>query len=327
MKKTFDVIIIGAGPTGINCAIEASLAGLDVAILEKGILVNSLYNFPVNMTFFSTSQKLEIAGVPFISIHDKPSRAEALEYYRRLASSFSLDIRYKHEVESIQKEDEIFNIFTTKGNYYAKYIILSTGYYDNPKLLNISGEGLPKVMHYYDEAHRYIGQKVLVVGGANSACDVALETWSKGAEVTMVVRSSDLYKNVKYWILPNVENRIKEGSIKAYFESELVEIKEQDVIIKTPSGLISIKNDYVLAMSGYMPDYEFLTKCGIQVSNDQSRIPIFNVNTLESNVPNMYVSGVLNSGMHTSKLFIENTRNHGELIIKDILSKIPNSKA
>lgn len=322
MEKIVDVIIVGAGPTGINCAIYAQQAGLNAIILEKGTLVNSLYNFPVNMTFFSTSQKLEIAGVPFISIHEKPSRAEALEYYRRLASRFELNIRYKHKVDSIQKQGNEFNVSTNKGSFYARNIILSTGYYDKPRLLNIPGEDLPKVRHYYDEAHPYIGQKVVVVGGANSACDVALETWSKGAEVTMVVRDSELYQKVKYWILPNVENRIKEGSIKAYFNSELAEIKDDVVIVKTPDGLISLENDYVLAMSGYMPDYDFLAKCSIQVSNDQSRIPVFNANTLESNIQNIYIAGVLNSGMLTSKLFIENTRHHGEIIIKDILSKL-----
>jgi len=324
MEKIVDVIIVGAGPTGINCAIYAQQAGLNAIILEKGTLVNSLYNFPVNMTFFSTSQKLEIAGVPFISIHEKPSRAEALEYYRRLASRFELNIRYKHKVDSIQKQGNEFNVSTNKGSFYARNIILSTGYYDKPRLLNIPGEDLPKVRHYYDEAHPYIGQKVVVVGGANSACDVALETWSKGAEVTMVVRDSELYQKVKYWILPNVENRIKEGSIKAYFNSELAEIKDDVVIVKTPDGLISLENDYVLAMSGYMPDYDFLAKCSIQVSNDQSRIPVFNANTLESNIQNIYIAGVLNSGMLTSKLFIENTRHHCEIIIKDILSKLAN---
>jgi len=324
MEKIVDVIIVGAGPTGINCAIYAQQAGLNAIILEKGTLVNSLYNFPVNMTFFSTSQKLEIAGVPFISIHEKPSRAEALEYYRRLASRFELHIRYKHKVDSIQKQGNEFNVSTNKGSFYARNIILSTGYYDKPRLLNIPGEDLPKVRHYYDEAHPYIGQKVVVVGGANSACDVALETWSKGAEVTMVVRDSELYQKVKYWILPNVENRIKEGSIKAYFNSELAEIKDDVVIVKTPDGLISLENDYVLAMSGYMPDYDFLAKCSIQISNDQSRIPVFNANTLESNIQNIYIAGVLNSGMLTSKLFIENTRHHCEIIIKDILSKLAN---
>jgi thioredoxin reductase (NADPH) len=325
LDKIVDIIIIGAGPTGISCAIQAKKAGLHYLILEKGVLVNSLFHFPVNMTFFSTSQKLEIADVPFISINDKPTRAEALEYYRRLVTTFSLEIKYRHEVLSIDQEDNVFSIGTTKGMFFANNIIVCTGYYDCPRLLNIPGENLPKVKHYYDEAHRYIDQKVVVIGGANSACDVALETLSKGAEVTMVVRGRELYQKVKYWILPNVENRIKEGSIKAYFNSEVVEIREDTVKVKTPDGLINLENDYILAMSGYIPDYDFLEKCGITISTDEAKIPNHNISSLESNVKNLYVAGVINSGMYTSKLFIENTRHHAELIVNDILLKTKNS--
>jgi len=317
-----DLLIIGAGPAGIACGIEASKKHLHFKIIEKGKLVNSIYNFPSNMLFFSTSKNLEIGGIPFISHSDKPSRREALEYYRRLTDHYKLPIDYRTEALNIEKSPEGFSITTSRKRYSAKHIVVCTGYYDQARLLNIPGESLKKVKHYYDDAHPYIGQKIVVIGGANSACDVALETWQHGAEVTMVVRQEQLYQKVKYWILPNIENRIKEGSIKAYFKSELKEIRDDEVDIQTPDGLVSLSNDYVLAMTGYLPNYEWLTLLGIQFTKDAFRIPVFNPNTLETTVDGLYVAGVINAGMQTSKLFIENTRHHGEMIIQDILKKL-----
>lgn len=326
MQKVHDIAIIGGGPTGINCAIEAKKRKLDTIILEKGVLVNSVFNFPANMTFFSTSLKLEIGEIPFISNNDKPTRSEALEYYRRLVAYYKLNIVFRCKVTEISKEDNLFQITTPKETYFAKKIIVCTGFYDTPKLLNIPGEHLPKVKHYYDEAHPYIGQKIVIIGGANSACDVALETWGKGAEVTMVVKDSQLYQNVKYWILPNVENRIKEGSIVAHFNSEVIEIKEDEVLIKTPEGLLTLPNDYVLAMTGYLPDYPLLEKFGLTFTGDDKKAPIFNEETLETKVKGMYVAGVLNSGMDTNKLFIENTRHHPDLILTHIQTEMANNE-
>lgn len=318
----YDLIIVGAGPSGISCAIEASKAGLNYLVLEKGLLANSIYHFPTNMTFFSTSLKLEIGDIPFISHSDKPTRMEALEYYRRLYEHYELKVSFQDEVHSIEQSEDGFQVNSKKASYLADHLILSTGYYDVPRLLDIPGESLAKVKHYYDDAHPYIGQDIVVVGGANSACDVALETWQKGANVTMVVRKAELYQRVKYWLLPNIENRIKEGSIKAYFSSELKEIRSDQVDIQTPEGQITIPNDVVLSMTGYMPDYDFLSGVGLQFSEDENRVPVHNPETLESNIPGMYIAGVINAGLQTSKLFIENTRDHGGIIIQDILSKL-----
>ena len=317
----YDLCIIGAGPTGIACAIAAKKAGLSHVILEKGVLVNSIFHFPTNMTFFSTSLKLEIGEIPFISNNDKPTRAEALEYYRRLAAYYDLNIQYRTKVLDIDFVQDYFCINTSKKQFLAHHVVVATGYYDTPSKLKIPGENLAKVKHYYDEAHHYIGQDIVVIGGANSACDVALETWSKGARVTMVVREPHLYQNVKYWILPNVENRIKEGSIKAYFNSEVTEITESSVTIKTPNGQIILDNDYVLAMTGYKPDYDFFQKIGIAIEDNEHKTPVFNADTLESSIPNLYVAGVINAGIATNKLFIENTRHHGEVIVNSILTK------
>lgn len=319
--NVYDLIIVGGGPTGISCAIEAGKAGLDCLILEKGFLVNSIYHFPTNMTFFSTAQKIEIGEIPFIAHQDKPSRAEALEYYRRLVFHYDLKIKLGAQVESVAK-DAVFNISTSQGSFKAHNVVLATGYYDIPVLIDVPGEKLTKVKHYYDDAHPYIQKDVVVVGGANSACDVALELWTKGAHVTMVVRDEELYKNVKYWILPNIQNRIKEGSITAYFNSNMTSIEDKQVHIKTPQGDICIPNDYVLAMTGYQIDYGFLAKCGVQFEPDEIESPVYSPDTLVSSIPGLYLAGVILSGRATSKLFIENTRHHGELIVKDILSKL-----
>lgn len=320
----FDVIIIGGGPTGIHCAIKAKQAGLSYIVLEKGVLVNSLYHFPSQMTFFSTSKKLEIAGVPFISHSDKPTRNEALEYYRRVVEVYDLDIRFKMCVTSVTKTDDLFSIKTTKQSYQAKHVIVATGFYDTPNLLNIPGENLPKVKHYYDDAHRYFGSNVVVIGAANSACDVALECWQKGANVTMVIREKEINERVKYWIRPNIINRIKEGSITAYFSSTLSEIQEDVVLVDTPNGRIAVENDYVLAMTGYRPDYTFLKKVGIDINTDEYATPLYDESTLESSIKGLYIAGVLLGGLKTNKYFIENSRDHADRIIDAINSTTTN---
>lgn len=319
-NQVLDVIIIGGGPTGINCGIAACDTHLDYLILEKGVLVNSIFNFPANMTFFSTSKNLEIGNVPFISHVEKPTRKEALEYYRRIIEAYDLNIFFQHKVIQVNKDNSVFTVQTNNGKtFYARNIIVATGFYDHARMLNVPGEKLPKVKHYYDEVHHYIRSKVAVVGGANSACDVALECYHKGAEVTMIVREKELYPKVKYWILPNVKNRIAEGSIKAYFSSEITEIRQNEVDIITPDGPVTIENDYVLAMTGYHPDYNFFKSIGIQLGEDQA--PVFDSNTLETNISGLYVAGVIVGGDKTSSLFIENTRHHADVIIQDIISK------
>ena len=317
----YDVVIIGGGPIGLNCAIEAKKAGLSYVILEKGVLVNSLYNFPTNMTFFSTSNLLEIGGVPFIAHNDKPTRREALEYFRRVQDSWDLEVHLYTEVKSMDHNGEVYQVETTKGMYKASNVIVATGFYDTPRMLNIPGEDLKKVKHFYDDPHPYVDQKVLVIGAANSACDVALETFYKGADVTMAIRESEIYPKVKYWIRPNIENRIKEGSIKAYFNTSVTEIRPNEVVLQTADGQVVLENDFVLAMTGYMPNYQLFESLGIPVSNDEYRIPLHNEKTLETELSGVYVAGVINAGMQTSKLFIENTRVHSRLIVQSILSK------
>lgn len=312
----YDLIIVGAGPAGLICGIEAENNGLNYLILEKGLLVNSIYNFPTNMTFFSTSKKLEVAEVPFISHTEKPTRKEALEYYRRLTDHYKLNIQFRKSVVKISKEAGLFNFKTEDdASYQAKAVVLALGFYDTPRKLGIPGENLTKVKHYYDDAHPYIGMNLLVIGGGNSACDVALETWNHGAKVTMAVRDKELYQGVKYWILPNITNRIKEGSIPTYFNSTVKEIKEKEVIINTPDGDVTIDNDYVLAMIGYQPNYTLLDQLGVEYKLNEDLVPSFNDETLETNVENVFVAGVLNGGLKTNSLFIENTRDHGKKII------------
>lgn len=314
----YDVIIVGAGPIGLCCAISAKKAGLNYLIIEKGVLVNSIFHFPTNMTFFSTSKLLEIGGVPFISHSDKPTRREALEYFRRVYEAWDLKVHFFETVTGVAGADKAFELNTSKGTYKTAKIILATGFYDTPRMLNIPGEELSKVTHYYQEPHLYVGQRILVIGAANSACDVALETYHKGAEVTMVVREPELYQKVKYWIKPNIENRIKEGSIKAFFNSRVTEIHEEHAVISTPEGDIEYPNDFVLAMTGYMPDYDFLSRFGLSYEDDEWRRPIVNESSLESSVPGIYLAGVLKAGLQTSKLFIENTREHADQIISHI---------
>ena len=319
----YDLVIIGGGPTGINCGIEAGKAGLDYVILEKGTLVNSLYHFPINMTFFSTAAKLEIADIPFIAHHDKPTRAEALEYYRRLLEQFELNVKTYEPVTGMTPHGETgYTVSTNKTTYETRCVIVATGYYDTPRLLDVPGEDLPKVRHYYDDPHPYVGQKVLVIGAANSACDVALETYYKGAEVTMAIRSGEIYPKVKYWIRPNIENRIAEGSIKAYFNTTVTAIRPHEVDLQTPEGPLTIANDFVLAMTGYQPDYTLLDKLGIPLSGDDKKRPLFDAETLETPLPGVYVAGVVAAGLATSKLFIENTRHHGALIAEQVAARL-----
>lgn len=321
--EPLDIIIIGAGPIGLACGIEAKKNNLSYAIIEKGCLVNSIYNYPFNMTFFSTSDRLEIGDVPFISHGPKPNRAEALEYYRRVCTTWKLNVQLYEHVIGVKAENGIFRVLTNKGDYNARTVILSLGFYDLPYLLHVPGEDLPKVRHYYNEPHPYFAQKIIVVGAANSAVDVALETWRKGADVTMVIRESGIRESVKYWVLPDIENRIKEGSIKAFFNSVVKEIRHDSVEIETQEGKIILENDFVLAMTGYQPPFAFMTDCGVQFQNDEFHTPIYNEKTMETNIPHLYLAGVVCGGLKTNKWFIENSRVHAEIIIKKIRNDHP----
>jgi thioredoxin reductase (NADPH) len=320
-KRTYDVIIIGAGPIGLACGIEASKAGLSYVIIDKGCLVNSIYRYPLNMTFFSTSDRLEIGDVPFISHGNKPNRFEALEYYRRVATHWNLDLKLYEAVESISRSDGQFDVHTARDSYRSGAIVLATGFYDFPYLMNVPGEELAKVRHYYDEPHPYFAQKVIVVGAANSAVDVALETYRKGADVTMVIREDELVKSVKYWVKPDIENRIKEGSIKAYFNSEIEEIRGREVDVMTPDGPITLENDFVLAMTGYKPNFAFMEMMGVEIGADPMRTPYYDEDTNETNVENVYLAGVVCGGLRTNKWFIENSRIHAVQIIDHLKSK------
>ena len=317
----YDIIIVGGGPIGIACALEAKKAGLHYCILEKGCLTNSLYNYPLYMTFFSTSEKLEIGGTPFVSNNIKPTRPEALEYYRRVATSNKLNIHLQEEVKAISSLNGKYQVTSTHGNYITTFVVIATGFYDIPIKMNIPGEDLPKVAHYYKDPHFYAMQKVIVVGSSNSAVDAALETYRKGAEVTMVIRNKAIGERVKYWVKPDIENRIKEGSIKVYFNSTLTAIREKEADIQTPEGPITIANDYVIAMTGYRPNCEFLQQVGVHLSEDEEMKPTYNPDTMETNLPNIYLAGVVCGGMNTHAWFIENSRQHAELIMKSVKKK------
>lgn len=316
--KTFDVMVIGAGPIGLTCGIEAVKKNISHLIIEKGCLVNSLFHYPTNMTFFSTSDRLEIGGIPFVSHGDKPTRREALEYYRRVTDSWKLNIHTYETVIDAVKKGESFIIQTNKDKYLAKRVIIAIGFYDYPNKLNIPGENLLKVMHYFTEAHPYAYLNIAVIGGGNSAVDVALETFRRKSKVTMVVREPALKESVKYWVKPDIENRIKEGSIKALFNSDVKEIRENEIDVQTPFGLMTLKNDFVFAMTGYQPDYGFLTKIGVKLSGDEAKVPLFNPETFETNIEGLYLAGVVCGGMETNKWFIENSRDHAEKIFTNI---------
>lgn len=315
-----DIVIVGAGPIGIACGLKAQKEGLSFLILDKGCLVNSLYNYPATMTFFSTSEKLEIGGVPFVTINNKPNRAEALEYYRRVATSHNLPVQLFEEVTTIQKEQGFYSVATARGTYKARKVIIATGFYDVAVTLGIPGEELPKVKHYYKDPHYFAMQKVVVVGSSNSAIDVALETYRKGAEVTLVIRGEDVSHRVKYWVRPDILNRIKEGSIKAYFKSNLKAVRELEVDIETPEGVITIPNDFVMAMTGYKPNFDLLKKWGLNLSEDKN-IPAYDPRTMETHLPGLYLAGVVCGGLDTHLWFIENSRIHAEMIVNDIVAK------
>lgn len=328
-EKHYPLIIIGGGPIGIACSLEAKKHGIEYLILEKGAVVNSLFNYPVNMTFFSTSERLEIGNVPFVSNNPKPTRNEALEYYRRVAKDNHVNIHLFEKVTAVTKShiqnskfETEYQVKTSKSVYTCNFIIIATGFYGIPYLLKVPGENLPKVKHYYDDPHFYAFQKVIVVGAQNSAVDAALETWRKGAEVTMVVRGDEIGKRVKYWVKPDIENRIKEGSIKAYFNSSIKEIREDEVDIETSEGIITLENDWVIAMTGYQPDLPFLKNIGIELCDDETCKPTYSEETHESNQKNIYLAGVICGGMNTHRLFIENSREHAVIILNDIASKI-----
>lgn len=318
--EILDILIIGAGPIGLNCALEAKKNNLSYLIIEKGTIVNSLYNYPLYMRFFSTAEKLEIAEIPFISAAPKPGRQEALEYYQGIARQKDININLYEKVLKVSKSGNIFEIETSKSKYTAKNVIISTGFYDIPNLMNIPGEDLEKVKHYYTEPYPYAKQKIVVIGSSNSSVDAALETYRKGAEVTMIIRNSEISENVKYWVKPDIENRISEGSIKAHFNAELIEIKKQSVIFKDKNGKIQeIENDFVLAMTGYLPDFDLLKNSGIDLQGECLN-PVYNPETMETNIENLYLAGVVCGGKDTHLWFIENSRIHAEMIIRNILS-------
>jgi thioredoxin reductase (NADPH) len=321
MDEILDVLIIGAGPIGLTCALEAKKAGLSYLILEKGVLVNSLYHYPSNMTFFSTSERIEIGDIPFVNNNPKPTRSEALEYYRRIAVSQNLNIHLQEQVLDVQQAGGIYRVTSTKSSYLTKNLIVATGFYDIPNMLHIPGEDLPKARHYYKEPHFYAMQKLLVVGANNSAVDAALESFRKGAQVTMVIKGAEIGKRVKYWVRPDIINRIEEGSIKAFYHSTLLAIREKEVDIQKKEGIQTIPNDYVLLMTGYQPNFSFLEKLGIELTSDEKKYPSYNKETMESNRQNIYLAGVVVGGMDTHIWFIENSREHARQIIKAILEK------
>ncbi|OCA74776.1 YpdA family putative bacillithiol disulfide reductase [Chryseobacterium arthrosphaerae] len=319
--EILDILIIGAGPIGLNCALEAQNNNLKYLIVEKGTIVNSLYHYPLYMRFFSTAEKLEIDSIPFITTSPKPGRQDALEYYQGIARQKELNIHLYEKVLNVSKNKGIFDIETTKANYQARNVVIATGFYDIPNLMNVPGENLPKVKHYYTEPYPYARQKIVVVGSSNSAVDAALETYRKGAEVTMIIRHSEISKSVKYWVKPDIENRIAEGAIKAHFNAELIEIKERSLVFKTEDHQIrEIENDFVLAMTGYLPDFDFLKNSGIELKGDCMN-PSYTHETMETNIPNLYLAGVVCGGKDTHLWFIENSRIHANMIINHILSK------
>ena len=325
-EMSTDVLVIGAGPTGLACAIEAQKLGLKVIVVDKGCLVNSLFHYPSGMLFFTTPELLEIGEIPFTTANQKPTREEALEYYRKVSEHYHLDVRQYEWVKTVMGEDGKFSITATDRSgrphdYRTRKVIVSTGYYDLANQLGLPGEDLPKVSHYYAEAHPYYDTDVLVIGGKNSAAIAALDLWRHGARVTLVYRGQRLHHHVKYWIKPDIENSIKNGEIEAHFESHVQEIGVDHVVIATPGGAIRLKNDFVLALIGYHPDYDFLRSMGIELSEEQCR-PVCDPVSLESNVPGIYVAGVIVAGSRTNEIFIENGRFHGKQIADDLKRKL-----
>lgn len=320
MKTELDIVIVGGGPIGIACGLEAKKNGLTYVILEKGPIVNSLFHYPSNMQFFSSSEKLEIDEIPFISKEAKPKRDEALEYYRRIVTSNKLNIKLFEKVENVQKNEGTFTVVSEKNTYISKQVVIATGFYDLPNLLNVPGEDLEKVVHYYDNPHYYSGQKVAVIGASNSAIDAALECWRKGADVSLIIRGSEVGQRVKYWVRPDIVNRIEEGSIKAYYNTTVKSITENSISLNTENDVVEIENDFVLALTGYKPNFNFLEKLGVNISNDAKKLPEYNPDTMETNIDGLYLAGVICGGMETHKWFIENSRIHAKMIISDIIS-------
>ena len=319
--QRYDVVVVGAGPTGLACGIELKLRGVNTVMIDKGCVVNSLYNYPTHMVFFTTPELLEIGNIPMTSLNEKPGRTEALKYYRRVAEHYQLSIHQYERVVRITGDDGEYHIETSKTEYLARKIVLATGYYDLPNMLNVPGEDMDKVIHYYKEPHPYYDHDVIVVGAKNSAAIAALELYWTGARVTMVHRGKWISDRVKYWIKPNIENRIKNGEIQAYFESTIAEIHPKSVILDTPEGQVTIKNDFVFALTGYHPDLEFLASLGIRLEPVSQR-PRTNPDTLESDRPGIYLAGVIVAGMHTNEIFIENGRFHGKKIAEAIAESL-----
>jgi thioredoxin reductase (NADPH) len=329
LKESFDVLVVGAGPTGLACAIEAQRAGLRTVLVDKGCLCNSLFHYPSNMTFFTTPELLEIGDMPFSSPNQKPSRNEALEYYRKVAEHYQLEFRQYQNVTGVGGEDGDFTIttvdrFSRNHSYGARKVILATGYYDLPNYLEIPGEELPKVLHYYHDPHPYYDQKVVVIGGKNSAAIAALDLWRHGAHVTLVHRGPAMHHHVKYWILPDINNRIKNDEVTAYFSSSVVSIAEGSVELLTPQGAVTLENDFVFALTGYHPDFDFLAALGVRMEG-VDRCPECDPQSLESNVPGLYLAGVIVAGARTNEIFIENGRFHGRQIARDIEAKLAGS--
>jgi thioredoxin reductase (NADPH) len=319
--QKYDAVVVGAGPTGLACGIELKQRGVSTILLDKGCVVNSLYNYPTHMVFFTTPELLEIGGLPMTSLNEKPGRTEALKYYRRAAEHYQLDVHQYERVLKIEGGDRDFRVHTSKAEYGASKIVLATGYYDLPNMLDVPGEQLDKVIHYYKEPHPYYNHDVIVVGAKNSAAIAALELHWTGARVTMVHRGAWISDRVKYWIKPNIENRIKNGEIQAYFKSRILEIHSKTVSLDTPDGPVTLKNDFVFAMIGYRPDLEFLASLGIRLDPASQR-PRTNPDTLESDRPGIFLAGVIVAGMHTNEIFIENGRFHGKKIAEAIAESL-----
>ncbi len=313
-----DVVIIGAGPVGLACGIEAKREGLDALLIEKGGLVHSLVGYPNNMEFFSTPELLEIGGYPFMTAGYKPTREEGIEYYRRVAAAEGLTIRLHERVKQVEGENERFVVQTDKGRYKCRKVVIATGFFDVPNLLNVPGEDLPKVTHYYKEPYPYLGQKVAIVGAKNSAAKAALQCYRHGIETTLVVRGSELSDKIKYWIRPDLENRIREGSIRAYFNTTISAITEHAVLLETPGGAVEIENDWLLALTGYRPDYRFLESLSLDFMDDACRTPVYDPETFETSRSGIYMAGTVCGGLNTSKWFIENGRFHAMQIMQHI---------
>ncbi|MBO3064195.1 MULTISPECIES: bacillithiol disulfide reductase YpdA [Staphylococcus] len=320
--QTVESIIIGGGPCGLSAAIEQKRKGIDTLVIEKGNVVDAIYNYPTHQTFFSSSDKLSIGDVPFIVEESKPHRNQALVYYRAVVKHHQLRINAFEEVLTVKKINNRFTITTTKDVYQCRFLTVATGYYGHHNQLEVEGAELPKVMHYFKEAHPYFDQNIVIIGGKNSAVDAALELEKAGANVTVIYRGSDYPKAIKPWILPNFESLVRHEKINMAFDSNVVKITEDSVIYEQNGQTLEIANDYVFAMIGYHPDYEFLQSIGIEINeNEYGTAPVYNKETYETNVENCYIAGVIAAGNDANTIFIENGKYHGGIITQSILSK------